>query len=203
MNYFKKLVGTKVYLSPINVEDYEKFTEWLADFEVTVNLTSYGRIIFKNHEKECLEDISTDNNSFAIVTLADHKLLGSCGFHNVDTTNRRTEIGIFIGDKEYWGKGYGSEALELLLDFGFNIRNFNSVMLAVRAYNQRAIHCYEKIGFQKIGARREACIFGERKYDVIYMDLLASEFESKYIGKFLDEKIIPKSNRMLLESRKG
>jgi RimJ/RimL family protein N-acetyltransferase len=192
MDYFKKLVGEKVYLSPVNPDDYEKYTEWLADLEVTVNLTVYSKIIAKYQEKEALAKLSADDNNFAIVARADDRLLGNCGFHNIDLTNRRAEVGIFIGDKEYWGKGYGREALELLLDFGFNIRNLHSIMLAVREYNQRAIRCYEKIGFKKIGVRREAVFFGEQKADVIFMDILANEFASKYVHQFLMKEMLNK-----------
>ena len=95
----------------------------------------------------------------------------------------------FIGDKDYWGNGYGREALELLLDFGFNILNLNSMNLSVYAYNTQAISCYKKIGFKEAGRLRQAKIIGGNKYDEILMDILACEFKSPYIGKLLEKKI--------------
>jgi RimJ/RimL family protein N-acetyltransferase len=185
MSYFKKMTGDKVYLSPVNVDDYEKYTKWVNDLETGINVGFAPQIISKGKEKESLEQLAADNNNFAIIENKSNILIGNCGFHNIDTLHRRAEIGIFIGDKEYLGKGYGTDALELLIDYGFNIRNLNSVMLSVREFNIRAIKCYEKIGFKKIGARREACIFGDKRFDLIYMDLLASEFDSNYVQQFL------------------
>ena len=70
---------------------------------------------------------------------------------NVNHIFRKAELGIFVGEKEYWGKGYGTEATELLLDFAFNILNLNSIMLIVNSFNERAIKSYEKCGFKLIG----------------------------------------------------
>jgi RimJ/RimL family protein N-acetyltransferase len=89
-----------------------------------------------------LEQLTTDNNNFAIIENKSNALIGNCGFHNIDTLNRRAEIGIFIGDKEYLGKGYGTDALELLIDYGFNIRNLNSVMLSVREFTLERLSKY-------------------------------------------------------------
>lgn len=82
-----------------------------------------------------------------------------------------------IGDKNYWDQGYGREAIELVLNYGFNILNLNNIMLNVYSFNKRAITCYENIGFKEIGRRREAYILGKRKYDEIHMDILADEFD--------------------------
>lgn len=185
MTYFKKMIGDKVYLSPINIDDYEKYTEWVNDLEMGVNVNFAPQIISRYKEKDTLVKLSEDNNNFAIIEKNSDQLIGNCGFFGVDTIHRKAEIGIFIGEKEYWGKGYGRDAISLLLDFGFNIRNLNSIMLTVREFNKRAIRCYEKAGFRKIGSRREACIFGDKKFDVIYMDILASEFNSKYVEQFI------------------
>lgn len=162
--------------------------EWLNDLDIATNLTLAPAIISMKGEREFLEKLSADQNSFAIVARETDELIGNCGFLNVDNVNRKAELGIFIGDKKYWNQGYGRETIELLLDFGFNVRNFHSVMLIVREFNHRAIKCYEKCGFKRIGVRREACIFGDQKYGEIYMDILAGEFRGKVIGKILEDK---------------
>lgn len=176
MKYFKKIEGKKVYLSPVNMEDAEKYAEWINDMEVTVNLTLSSHVISTIMEKELLLKLSSSGNSFAIIARENDKLIGNCGFLNVDSVNRKAEVGIFIGDKNYWNKGYGTEALSLLLDFGFNVRNLNNIYLTVKDFNSRAIKCYEKLGFKLIGRRREASIFGDRRYDDILMDMLPSDF---------------------------
>jgi RimJ/RimL family protein N-acetyltransferase len=74
-----------------------------------------------------------------------------------------------------------------MLDYGFNVLNLNNIILKVYSFNIRAIKSYEKVGFKLIGLRRQARIFGNKKYDEIFMDILAEEFESKYIKKILQE----------------
>ena len=94
-------------------------------------------------------------------------------------------LGIVIGEKTYWNKGYGQEAITLLLDYGFTLLNLNSIMLGTFAFNERAINCYKCVGFKEIGRRRQARIIGESKYDGILMDILAEEFTSPYVRQLL------------------
>jgi RimJ/RimL family protein N-acetyltransferase len=177
MKYFKKLIGKKCYLSPINVENAEKYTEWLNDLEVSKYLSHSRRQITVSKEREILEELSKKGAQvFGIIDLRTDELIGNCGLFNIDYANQRGEFGIFIGNKSYWGKGYGTEASILLLDYGFNILNLHSIMLEVFSFNTRAIRCYESIGFRIIGKRRESKIICGEKYDIIYMDILADEF---------------------------
>jgi len=97
-------------------------------------------------------------------------------------------LGIAIGEKAYWNKGYGQDATKLLLDYGFNLLNLNNIMLGVFSFNERAVNCYRKVGFKEIGRRRQARIIGGKKFDVILMDILAEEFESVYVKKFLQDQ---------------
>ena len=186
MKYFKKVIGSKCYLSPINVDDAEKYTEWLSDSELSINLLFSGQIISIGKEKEILERLSKSNNHFAIIDLETDELLGNCGLENVDMTNRNAEVGIFIGDKENWSKGYGTEALKLLLDFAFNIRNLNNVILHVFAFNERAIKSYKKIGFKEIGRRRKSYFAAGKYHDEISMDILSDEYQSIYYKDVMD-----------------
>lgn len=180
MKYFQKVVGERIYLSPINPEDAEVYTKWINDLEVSIYLTSAPNIYTLSKEKEILERISKDGYNFAIIDSGKEKVIGNCGLMNIDFINKKAELGIFIGEKEYWGKGFGTETILLLLDFSFNILNLNSVMLIVKAFNERAIRCYEKCGFKLIGKRREAVILGTQKFDEYYMDILATEFTGNY-----------------------
>lgn len=188
MRYFKKIEGKRVYLSPINIEDAEKYTEWLNDLEITINLSMPHKTYTLEQEKEALKKLSQDGYNYAIVNKEDNKLLGNCGLMNVDLINQIGEVGIFIGNKEFWNRGYGTEAMELLLDYAFNLLNLNNVMLRAYVFNKRAIKCYHKCGFKEIGIRREAHIIAGEKYDEIYMDILASEFEGE-IPDLIEEKI--------------
>jgi RimJ/RimL family protein N-acetyltransferase len=173
--YFKKMVGNKSYLSPINTNDAEKFAEWLNDLEMTVNLTLYNSVINTENEKTFLETLSKDHN-YSIIDKETNELLGNCGFIDVDYLNQTAEVGILIGNKNYWNKGYGTEAITLLLDYGFKALNLHNVLIRVYSFNERAIKCYEKIGFKITGKRREALQRGNKRYDIIYLDILYNEF---------------------------
>lgn len=186
MKYFKKLIGEQCYLSPMNLEDAARYAEWLNDIEVAANLVWLERVINTDREKKILEKmIDSGNPVFAIIDSATDQLIGNCGLHRIDHVDRKAELGIFIGNKNYWNKGYGTEATNLILDFAFNAVNLNNIMLEVYAYNTAAIRVYEKCGFKMIGKRRNARLVAGEYYDIVYMDILASEYESVYIKKNL------------------
>jgi RimJ/RimL family protein N-acetyltransferase len=176
--YFRKLVGKKCYLSPIDINDAGKFTEWLNDLELTINLTLYNSIINVENEKVFLENLSKEHN-YSIIDLETNELIGNCGFLNIEHVNQTAETGIFIGNKKFWNKGYGTEALSLLIDYGFKALNFHNIMLKVYEYNKSAIKCYEKIGFIPIGKRRDALYRNMERHNIIFMDILANEFYEK------------------------
>jgi RimJ/RimL family protein N-acetyltransferase len=173
--YFRKMAGEKCYLSPIDMNDAEKYTAWMNDLEVTINLETYNSVINVESEKAFLETLSCEHN-YSIIDKETDELLGICGFRDIDLLNQTAEVGIFIGNKDYWGKGYGTEALSLLLDIGFKTLNLHNVQLRVNDYNKRAIRAYEKVGFMKSGVRREAVYRNLERHDFIFMDILSSEF---------------------------
>lgn len=187
--YYKKIIGNKVYLSPIDKDDYPKYTEWVNDMEVGIGMIFPSKLIDEETEKNILERLSKNEFNFAIIDSEKNQSVGNVGFPSIDYINRCAEIGIFIGDKNYWGNGYGGEALNLLLDFGFNILNLNSIHLRVYSYNSPALKCYKKAGFKEAGRLREAKIIGGSRYDEVYMDILAKEFNSPYIEQVLNKKM--------------
>jgi RimJ/RimL family protein N-acetyltransferase len=104
---------------------------------------------------------------------------------SLDLVNRSAMMGMMIGEKEYWDHGYGQEATRLLLDYGFNLLNLNSIMLGVYAFNERAIQAYRRVGFREIGRRRQVRIINGQKFDLLEMDILAEEFTPLYVKQFL------------------
>ncbi|MFC1898408.1 GNAT family N-acetyltransferase [Candidatus Cloacimonadota bacterium] len=189
MKYYKKLIGKEVYLSPLCVEDAEQYCEWLNDFEVAKNLLIFNQQLSLEREKMILNDmIKNDAMIFGIIDIETDKLIGNCSIFKINHRNQKAEVGIFIGDKNYWSKGCGTEALSLLVDYGFNILNLNNIMLEVFNFNDRAKKCYEKVGFKLIGKRREAIILAGQKHDELYMDILASDFESPFIKPILNKE---------------
>jgi RimJ/RimL family protein N-acetyltransferase len=173
--YFKRMIGDTCYLSPLNINDAEKYTEWLNNLELTVNLSIYDSIINTETEKSILEKLSKEHN-YSIVDKKTDELIGSCGFINLDNLNQTAEAGILIGNTEYWNKGFGTEALSLLMDYGFNALNLHNIFIRFYSFNERAIKSYEKIGFKIIGKYREALLRGKKRHDILLMDILHDEF---------------------------
>ena len=93
---------------------------------------------------------------FAIVARQADTLIGRCMLFDVNLVDRTAMLGIVIGEQDYWGKGYGQDAVKLLLDYGFNLLNLNNIMLGTFSFNDRALHCYRKVGFKEIGRRRRS-----------------------------------------------
>lgn len=184
MKYFKKLVGENIYLSPRSAaekEDVELFTEWLNDFETTDYIGRTSQIISIEAEKEYLEKTSNTDVSFLIIRKSDDTLIGTVGLEQIDYINRIATLGIFIGEKTDRSKGYGTEAIKLLLDFAFNYLNLNNVKLDLLAINERALACYKKCGFKEYGRRRKCRYINGKYYDIISMDILSEEFKEDYI----------------------
>lgn len=177
MKYHKKLVGQHLYLSPMNPDDAETYVKWFNDPAVTDPLGASCRVTGLEGERQWLQSNSGEYQ-FAIVSLQNDRLIGNCGIQNIDHIRQTGEVGIFIGDEENRGKGYGPEVLGLLLDYGFDTLNLHNIFLRVFSFNERAIACYKKAGFQEIGRRREAYYLRGRYFDEIFMDILKSEHHS-------------------------
>ncbi len=188
MPYYKKLVGDKCYLSPCCLDDAEKWTEWDNDLEVTIPLGDEAYIPYSLAKmRDILSGvIKSQDHIFSIVDLETDAAIGRCILFDIDRVNRKAMLGIVIGEKAYWGKGYGQDAMKLLLDYGFNLLNLNSVMLGTFSFNERAIGCYKKVGFKEIGRRRQARIIGGKRFDAVLMDILAEEFQSVYVSRFVE-----------------
>jgi RimJ/RimL family protein N-acetyltransferase len=107
---------------------------------------------------------------------ADGSYIGRCGLYNIDRTARHAELGIGIGDREYWGHGYGREAVELLLHYAFRLRNFRRAWLEVHADNERGIRAYRSCGFVEEGRMREHVWLAGRYVDNVIMGVLREEW---------------------------
>lgn len=179
--YYKKLVGENIYLAPRTLEDAEKFARWLNDFRTTDYLGMGSKIMTLEKEKEYIANHMDAEASLNIVTLDEDKLIGTVALENIDHIDRKATLGIFIGDEKEREKGYGTEAINLILDYGFNYLNLNNIKLDVIEFNKRAIACYKKCGFKEAGRRRKSEYVDGKYYDTIMMDILKDEFTGKYI----------------------
>jgi diamine N-acetyltransferase len=122
---------------------------------------------------------------FTIYESATLRPIGVTFLDNIDTLYQLAEFNIFIGERDCWGKGYGTETTVLMLDYGFTLLGLHNITLRVDGYNERAIRAYTRAGFKEFGRRREVRRRGERRYDVVYMDCLASEFTQSTLSALL------------------
>ena len=182
---FKKLIGDRIYLSPKGVSDDEitKFTEWMNDFQITDYTGRSSQIMTWQNEKEYLENATknNDNKGFNIIDLKSDKLIGTVGLAHFNYIAGSAVLGIFIGDSDFRNNGYGTEAIRLLLEYGFKYLNLHSIRLDLLSINERAHKCYLKCGFKDTGCSREAIFLNGKYYDRLHMDILENEFDGDYI----------------------
>ena len=177
MPYFRKLIGERLYLSPFDagdVEIYTQWAQWMHDRAVADGYGGHSNLVTLAGAKKTLEELS--GHRFAIVLIDGDVCIGHISLHDIDHLFRHAFIGIVIGEDEHRNRGYGTEAVRLVLDYGFKALNLHNIMLSVHGDNAAGIACYKKVGFRDAGRRRE-WLFKNGKYvDVVYMDILENEF---------------------------
>jgi diamine N-acetyltransferase len=181
------LEGEKVALGPLSRSYLGHFQRWFNDLEV---MTTYSiRWSPKTEEgaDEWYRRVSEDRQAvaFMVYRRAERVPLGYTMLLNINHYHQIADFDIILGEKAVWGQGYGTEATLLTLDYGFTALNLHSIMLTVRAFNERGLRAYERAGFRVFGRRREARQLAGRRYDLIYMECLASEFQSPVLHKLL------------------
>jgi RimJ/RimL family protein N-acetyltransferase len=184
----KKLIGSLVSLSPIGPECADKWFEWLNDLDVALPLGDEAwQAITLENQKRAVESIEGGGNVvFSIVENASEALVGRCILFGINRVDGRGTVGIFLGDKTSWGKGYGEEAMRLLLDYAFLIQNLHSVNLGVFAFNTRARKSYARIGFKETGRRREIRKIAGRYHDAVLMDILENEYTPAFLHRQIE-----------------
>jgi diamine N-acetyltransferase len=156
------------------------YTRWINDFEVTRYYLDTPRPQTLEERAAWYERLSASNLNdidFAIYELATMRSIGRVGLEDISYQHRRASFGILIGEKECWGKGYGTEATRLTLDYGFRLLGLHNIMLSVSSANTAAIRAYTRAGFHVIGARRACRREDDQTLDNIFMDCLSTEFD--------------------------
>ncbi len=176
------ILGERVRLRAIERDDLPRFVTWLNDPEVRhgllVNIPLslaqeeqwYNHILEKPMEEQPLViEINTPEGWMAV---------GNIALDTIDWKERCAEVGIFIGEKSLWNRGYGREAMQLMLRHGFNSLNLNRIFLRVYATNPRAVKSYEKAGFVHEGQLRQAHFQDGHYIDVLIMSVIRSEWQA-------------------------
>ncbi len=122
-----------------------------------------------------------DLHQFVIVDRQNDKPIGLVELDGVRWAAGDAFVGIGLGEREYWGKGYGTEAMNIILGYAFRELGLRRVSLTVFEYNPRAIHSYEKVGFVHEGRLRQALNRDGRRWDILFMGILREEWEAKQL----------------------
>jgi RimJ/RimL family protein N-acetyltransferase len=173
--------GKKVRIRAIEKKDIDEIMKWVNDPEVKSNLLMRYPVSQYQEERWIEAALATDNQrnkTFALET-KDGVYLGGIGLHQIDWENSNAEVGIVIGKKEYWNKGYGTDAMMAMLNFGFNQMNLHRIYLRVFEFNQRGIRSYEKCGFKREGILRQDRYRQGQYYNTIMMGILKEEFQQQ------------------------
>lgn len=173
--------GELVRFRAMRESDLDMAQAYINDPEVARNLSPRTPFLATaKDEKDFLDSISftKDTYNFAIEAKDTNKYIGGCGVNEIDWKNSVATVGIMIGDKNYWSKGYGTDAMKLLVKFIFEQMNINKIKLCVYSFNERAKKCYLKTGFKEEGVLRQELYRDGAYHDIITMGILKSEYFS-------------------------
>jgi RimJ/RimL family protein N-acetyltransferase len=173
------LIGPTVYLRPLERGDARTLVAWLNDPEVTRFLRAYRPMTLAAEEEFLRRAAESDKDlALGVMTRAAGQFIGVAGLHDLDGRNRHAQFGVTLGDKESWGKGYGTEVTQLVVRYAFETLNLNRVWLHVYEYNPRALRVYEKVGFRTEGRLRQDTFRDGRYWDTFVMAVLRDEWEA-------------------------
>lgn len=171
------LVGSKVILRPITVNDAVNMFTSLSDNESMRLTGTHQSFTFDQVQQHCQRiEKADDRADFAIMHKETDEYLGEAVLNDIDWENRLANFRIALANKNLFGQGYGTEATQLIVDFGFRTLNLHRIELEVFDFNPRAQHVYEKVGFVYEGIRRDVLLWEGEYHNAIVMSILEHEY---------------------------
>lgn len=171
--------GDRILFRPLELEDEPLCRQWINDPK---NWRTLGRVFPVNEmrEREFIESqYKTETNvALGIVAKETGALIGIAALGGMSGVNRSAEFGLIIGDRESQSRGYGTEATQLMLRYGFCELNLNRIELRVFETNPRGIRAYERAGFVREGCDRQGIYRGGRYVDVYRYSILRNEWQA-------------------------
>ncbi|WP_204194274.1 GNAT family protein [Staphylococcus sp. GDY8P47P] len=160
---------SQINLRALKKSDSNLILNWIKNEKLRYLIGTVYPITELEHENWFQNRMLEKDNRMFVIDLDNEKSIGIVGFKNLDWVNRNSELFIYIGDEEYWGKGYGTQALELIIKFAFNNLNLHMLYLEVFSYNKNATKTYERLGFKQDGILRQSKFQDGKYYDKIIM----------------------------------
>jgi RimJ/RimL family protein N-acetyltransferase len=177
--------GDRVALGPLRPDLADEYVRWMNRLEVRPGMSFFGILGTKPEEAwidEMVQANATHQPERADFTIHDRRdgaPVGTSGLFDINHHHARARFGILLGERR--GEGLGSEAARLTLDWAFNVLSLRNVLLEVLPWNAAAIRAYEKAGFKLVGRRRDAILAFGRRWDEVYMDAVADEFDGSVL----------------------
>jgi RimJ/RimL family protein N-acetyltransferase len=174
------LRGQKVLLRPVRRSDIEYFLKWFNYPEVTQYLAIYLPMT-EMAEAKYIEDLGADRTKTNLIIEAieggSGKAIGTIGLHEINPKDHHATFGIAIGEKDYWSKGYGTEAARLIVNYGFQQLNLHRINSTVIGFNERSARMHKKVGFKEEGRQREFYFKNGAFHDQIVFGILREEWK--------------------------
>jgi RimJ/RimL family protein N-acetyltransferase len=169
------LEGKKVILRPLNKRtDLEKTVKWINDPDVRQFVSNFLPVAEQEEEKWF--DNRRDNDIVLIIETKDGKSIGTMGLHKIDYRNGLAITGALIGEKDYWGKGYGTDAKMILLNYAFNVLNLRKIKSGALAFNGRSINYNKKCGYKEEGVLKKEIFVNGEYVDMVQLAVFKKDF---------------------------
>lgn len=180
--------GQKVALGPLDRSMLPELTRWINDFSTLRTLGFGPRPMTVREEEQWYDRVATSSDTihFAIYDIEDMAHVGGVNLHAIDQRHQTCELGIAILDPARRGKGLGTEAVVLITDYAIHALSMHNVHLQLLAFNEAGLRAYEKAGFREYGRRREAILHNGQRWDLVHMDVIASEWESPVMRRMME-----------------
>ena len=181
--------GDRIFLSHPLREDVPLLARWFADLELTAYIGRAGHAYTYADEEAWVSGLgqSPDTRHFAIMVRETGQPIGSVSLMRLNHQNGTAELGIAIGDKAAWGKGYGTEAVRLMCDYGFTFYSLHAIHLWHTGFNERGHRAYLKAGFKEAGRLRSARLFDGQRYDDVLMDITREDFGPTTLARLIGQ----------------
>ena len=168
---------TRIYLRALEPDDYKTSIKWRKDDEIWGLVGSPKYFVSEAYEKKWVEDTIFNSRDIKLaVCLKDsNTYIGNVYATDIDMINRSCTTGVLVGEHEYWGKGYASEAMKLLLDYVFNERNLNRAQALVLDSNAASLKMHQKVGYKIEGTLRQSVYKNGKYQDMIVLSILKEE----------------------------
>lgn len=174
MTRLRIVEGDKIFLGRFVKEDVPDIARHFQNLELTAYLGSIGATYTVEEEQGWYDaegKQTAERKTFAVFEAASERLVGAVSLFDINHRHGTATLGVVIYDPEDWGRGFGSEAVRLLVAYGMFFLDLHNVLLQVFAYNERGVAAYKKVGFREIGRRTGAVVLGGERFDQVYMEI--------------------------------